>query len=53
MISDVFTIVAVLFSYHIHVFLPDQLRTYDPVVRMAEGDATAEVRATEVGVRTE
>jgi hypothetical protein len=53
MISDVFTVVAVLFSYHVHVFFSDQLRAYDPVVRMAEGDTTTKVRATEVGVRTE
>jgi hypothetical protein len=53
MVSDIFAIIAVLLSYHIHVFLSDQLRTYDPMVRMAEGDATTEVRATEVGVRTE
>jgi hypothetical protein len=53
MVSDFFAIITVLFSHHVHIFFPDQLRTYDPVVRMAEGDATTEVRATEVGVRTE
>jgi hypothetical protein len=53
MVSDVLAIIAVLFSHHVHVIFPDQLRTYDSVVRMAEGDTTTEVRATEVGVRTE
>jgi hypothetical protein len=53
MISDVFAVIAILFSYHIHVLFSDQLRAYDPVVRMAEGDTTTEVRATDVGVRTE
>jgi hypothetical protein len=53
MVSDVFTIIAILFSHHVHVLLSDQLRAYDPMVRMAEGDTTTEVRATKVGVRTE